>query len=296
MSPSQSVDKKKLLKLILIGGSIFTAIIGIIIGSALFGFHSSLVPAHKQKIYHRFLLKGTYLFDRYSSIQDLPADFRDRWLPRIEEMSTHSKIGVYVGHGMDATPFLPVQLEKLGFRVVRFSQTHPEKMLDCAAIVVPGGHYLPLDWDKTTTTLFLDYVKVGGGFVGICLGVTVAKKIGLISGELEPFPLSGLISCQLTNNPVFKVSSKRSNISFLHMNGRLLTDSCDLKELQPLVVCGNEVLAGTRQFGKGKVVLFSSHPEGGKFEYGNDYVIVEGASLGTLDLLLDAIFYGVQFV
>jgi hypothetical protein len=38
-------------------------------------------------------------------------------------------------------------------------------------------------------------------------------------------------------------------------------------------------------------VLFSSHPEGGKIEYGNRYAMAEGTSLGTMDLLLQAMFF-----
>lgn len=261
---------------------------------AWYGFHISLIPRHDQRFLHKVIVKGTYFLDRYASIQTLPEDFKSRWLPKIEELSRSSKIGVYVGHGMDATPFVPVQLEELGFNVEKINNEHIEKIQACKAIVVPGGYYLPLDWDDKAIKMLSDYVENGGGYVGICLGIFVAQKIGLIKEELEEFPVTGLIPCEIAENNVFRYSPKKKHITLYHMNGKLLNKSYDLNEITPLIFFGKDVVAGTRSYGKGKVVLFSSHPEGGKFEFGNDYVILEGTSLGTMDLLLDAIFYVVN--
>ncbi len=252
------------------------------------GFHMSLTPASDLKSYQKYILKGTYFFDRYDSISKLPDDFKKKWFPLIEEFSRHSRIGVYVGSGMNATPFLPLQLEKLGFDVVRFNNRETDKIHECDLIIFPGGHYNLHDLTDETKNDFIEYVQSGGGYIGICLGVLAAREIGIIKNDLNPWPVTGFIPCKIVDRSILHYSPEISSAIFLHMNGRLLTSETSLK---PLVTFGEEVLAGFRDLGKGRVVLFSSHPEGGKIEYGNDYIILEGSSLKTMDLLLDAIFY-----
>ena len=281
------IKNQRIMRIVL---AVFTVLffLSIFIIGMMMGFHMSLVPASDQKPYQRYILKGTYLFDRYDSISKFPEDFKQRWLPLIEEFSRHSRIGVYVGSGMDATPFLPLQLEKLGFDVVRFNNKETDKIHECDLIIFPGGHYNLHDLTDETKNDFIEYVQSGGGYIGICLGVLAAKEIGLINHGLHTWPVTGFIPCKIVDRSILQYSPEISSVICLHMNGRLLTSETSLKLL---VTFGEEVLAGFRDLGKGRVVLFSSHPEGGKIEYGNDYIILEGSSLKTMDLLLDAIFY-----
>jgi len=281
-------SRKLIFRILTWGTVVGLALLSSMVLGMMLGFHMSLVPANDQKTYQKYILKGTYLFDRLDSVSDMSDDFSKRWLPAIREFSRNSRIGVYVGEGTDATPFLQVQLEKLGFDVIRFSHDEPEDIRQCEAIVFPGGHYDLGKWPSRTKKEFYDYVKNGGGFIGICLGVVAAKEIGLIEGELRPWPVTGFIRCKIIDRTVFQKTPSHSTMTFLHMNGRLLTDEPTLK---PIIMFQQEVLAGYRHFGRGKIVLFSSHPEGGKIEYGNDYIILEGTTLNTMDLLLDAIFY-----
>ncbi|HEY3382158.1 MAG TPA: hypothetical protein VGK32_10350 [Vicinamibacterales bacterium] len=252
------------------------------------GFRISLIPAYQQTAYQKYVVKGSYYLDRRESIDSLPEDFGRLWLPMIREWTRHNTIGVYVGNGINATPFFPNQLESLGFRVVRFGDDDTGAIRECRLIIFPGGHYDVGNIPQETRRTLGRFVEGGGGFIGICLGLVAAKEIGLVEGELVEWPVTGLISGRIVDHTVFKHAPVSTDVTFLHMNGRLLTGAIALK---PLVMLGDEVLAGAREFGKGKVVLFSSHPEGGKIEYGNDYVIAEGTSLHTMDLLLDAIFY-----
>jgi hypothetical protein len=225
------------------------------------------------------------------SIDELPDDFKIRWLDRIDQVKDSLTVGVYTGHGMDATPFFPVQLKKLGFDVVEFDYKHPEKIEGVDVIIFPGGHYMPFDWSDGTADKFAEFVSNGGGFISVCLGSFVAKEIGLITEELEPINFTGLIDTEITDRRVFRYGKNVNNIKLLHMNGRDLAKPASRKEITPIIVHDDIVLAGVKEFGKGKAVLFSSHPEGGKFEYANNYIILEGYDLGTYDLLLDAIFY-----
>lgn len=282
--------KKRNYRIKIIALGIFTVFffLSIFIIGMMMGFHMSLVPASDQKFYQKYILKGTYFIDRYDSIRKLPDDFQQRWLPLIKEFSEHSRIGVYIGSGMNATPFLPLQLEKLGFDVVRFNNRETDKIHECDLIIFPGGHYNLHDLTEDARNDFFEYVQHGGGYIGICLGVLAAKEIGIIKNDLKPWPVTGFIPCKIIDRSILQYSPEISSVIFLHMNGRLLTSETSLK---PLVTFGGEVLAGFRDLGKGRVVLFSSHPEGGKIEYGNDYIILEGSSLKTMDLLLDAIFY-----
>lgn len=273
-----------MLKKGLILGTLLCVLAAVGMAGAIAGFHTALVPALEQKPYHLFLLKAAYALERYESISDLPEEFQARWATRIAALNRQNrKIGVYVGEGTNATPFLPMQLEQMGFSVVRFDMEHIDKIKECSEIIFPGGAY-SLNFSKEAIEALREYVMNGGGFIGVCLGCVASERLGLVSGDMPACDLTGLISCRV-DKTFFGVS--KNELVFLHMNGRILSDV----GLSPLVWWGDNVMAGTKTLGKGRIVLFSSHPEGGKIEYGNRYVLAEGTSLGTMDLLVQAMFY-----
>lgn len=243
----------------------------------IYGYHAALSDSLPVKA----ILKTAYAIERYHSVSDPPDEFMERWEEQINDFSREHRIGVYVGEGTNATPFFPLQLEKMGFDVMRFGHDEFDFIKDCSAIIFPGGHY-SLEWDEQTIRVVREHVSSGGGFIGVCLGCVAAQKMGLIQADLMPCPFTGLVSCK--TDPAF---FGRDKIRFLHMNGRILAKS----DLSPLATWGDNVMAGMKEYGKGRVVLFSSHPEGGKIEYGSRYVLAEGTSLGTMDMLLTAIFY-----
>lgn len=78
--------------------------------------------------------------ERYASISNVSQDFKTRWAGRIGTLNSQKgKIGVYVGEGTNATPFFPIQLEQMGFTVVRFDMKDIEKIKECSEIIFPGG-------------------------------------------------------------------------------------------------------------------------------------------------------------
>jgi len=256
-----------------------------------YGFHVSTIPIYNRNIIHKAILKFTYGIDRLNSIYRIPRDFKERWQKRLDQ--NHDKIiGVYIGHGIDATPFLPIQLKRVGFNVKLISNKNISDIKKCSVFVVPGGHYSPFDLNTDDWKFLSDFVRDGGGYVGICLGVIFAKRIGLIRSDLKNFPFVGLIKNEVLDNEIYTGGYKLPS-QFLHMNGPLLNFSSQFGEITPFLISGDNIFGGHGKYGKGRFVLFSSHPEGGKFEY-DSFVIIEGYSLRTMDMLLDAIFYAMK--
>lgn len=234
------------------------------------------------------VLKAAYAVDRYASISLPPEAFRERWSQRIKAFTRDKSIACYMGEGSNATPILPLQLEKLGFDVVRFGKDELEAIRGCSVIIFPGGRY-SLDWNDEQVRILQGYVRGGSGYIGICFGVVAAQRLGLFDAALRPCPVTGLIDC-VVEPSFFRGSGSPSQLTFLHMNGRIISRG----DIRPLVMWGDHVMGGTRDYDKGRVVLFSSHPEGGKIEFENRYILAEGTTLRTMDLLLDAIFYAAR--
>jgi hypothetical protein len=133
-------------------------------------------------------------------------------------------------------------------------------------LIVPGGGGLNLD-DANRNAL-LDYVRQGGGYVGICGGAISAGRYGLIDARQHTLRVRGGIYSILKPHPITDGYNPRRQLLIAHANGPLFVLREDSDE-EPVITfaIGGEglptfVSAIARRFGDGRVAVFSGHPEG----------------------------------
>ncbi len=134
------------------------------------------------------------------------------------------------------------------------------------ALFVGGGGGLRLD-DANAEAL-RKYVQEGGGYVGICGGAVSAGRYGLIDAERYNFGVRGRVWAKLKEHPVTEGFDIPRKILFPHASGPLFVIKEGSEEI-PVVIfdVGNEPLPTfvnviAKQYGEGRVVVFSGHPEG----------------------------------
>ncbi len=134
------------------------------------------------------------------------------------------------------------------------------------AILVGGGGGLRLD--EANAEALRKYVQDGGGYVGICGGATSAAKYGLIDADRYNFGVRGPVWAKLKEHPVTEGYDIARKVLFPHASGPLFVIKEDSGEV-PVVLfdVGNPPLPTfvnviARQYGEGRIVVFSGHPEG----------------------------------
>jgi hypothetical protein len=131
-------------------------------------------------------------------------------------------------------------------------------------LIVPGGGGLRLT-DENKQAL-LKYVNDGGGYVGICGGATTANQYGLVDCETYRFNVRGPVWVKLRPHPITDGYDTDRMILFPHASGPLLVPRTDDQQTvmtfdvggPPLPTFSHTVV---RTPGKGRVVVFSGHPE-----------------------------------
>lgn len=132
------------------------------------------------------------------------------------------------------------------------------------AVIVPGGGGLNLtDPDKEA---LLRYVREGGGYVGICGGACTAKRYGLINAESYNFGVRGSVWTTLKPHPITEGYDPKHKLLFPHASGPLFVIKEKSEEGIIFFDVGNPPLPSfahtiVKEYGKGRVVVFSGHPE-----------------------------------
>jgi len=140
----------------------------------------------------------------------------------------------------------------------------------CDVILLPGGWYF---FDDEANERVRAFVKGGGGYVGICCGQINACKLGLIDAKM--YSMYGMGPCAITplvgRHPVLRGVAKRGKdgkgwqrIDMLRYNGwpMVLPEKSDTT-MVAAYDRDNELCAiAAADYGKGRVVAFSPHPEG----------------------------------
>jgi len=131
-------------------------------------------------------------------------------------------------------------------------------------LIVPGGGGLRLT-DPNKEAL-LRYVREGGGYVGICGGAITAGRYGLVDAKRYPFDVRGAVKVLLQPHPITKGYDIRPPLLFPHASGPLWV--IEKEDEQPVIMfrVGSPPLPPfahtiAKQYGKGRVVVFSGHPE-----------------------------------
>lgn len=128
-------------------------------------------------------------------------------------------------------------------------------------LLFPGGG--GFDLTEAGAEALRQYLQEGGGFVGICAGCYAAGTYKLIEREFYPFRERGQVEVYLHEHPVTEGYHPRRQIALAHANGPLIQPGEEAEDIlvykvgKPPYVC-----AVAREYGKGRVVAFSAHPEG----------------------------------
>ena len=141
-------------------------------------------------------------------------------------------------------------------------------------VIFPGGHSVAVD--KAARRNVLEFVNAGGGFMGICAGCNFGAGLGLLPLGRKTLRASGMFDMRVVRkHPVthgYQVTARtrkgrpfhyspEGRVRIRYNNGGLLLAE---KGATPLVCFDEEdlyasIVAG--RYGKGRVVLISSHPE-----------------------------------
>ncbi len=130
----------------------------------------------------------------------------------------------------------------------------------------PGGGGLNLT-DESKAAL-QEYVREGGGYVGICGGAVSAVRAGLIEAERYNFGVRGRVWTHLTEHPITEGYDLSRKLLFPHASGPLfvIVEDSDEQSVITFDVGGPPLPTFThtiaRELGAGRVVAFSGHPEG----------------------------------
>jgi hypothetical protein len=163
-----------------------------------------------------------------------------------------------------------------------------------AGLVIPGGgpELYHRDLGKAGIAHLKGFVDAGGGCVGICAGCIFAFQIGLLTGTLFSMPGIGIYRLQNRKpHPIFR-GLRPGSLSLPRVNGPFIEVAAPTRSLADYDPSGRYACIVARNFGKGRVVGFSAHPEGGLGWGGGDYnpwFFFDGKVQNTAPLLLNAI-------
>lgn len=133
-------------------------------------------------------------------------------------------------------------------------------------LFVPGGGGLRLS-DAAAEALRA-YIRQGGGYVGICGGAVTASDYGLIEATRYKFNVRGPVWNRLQEHPITEGYDLARMVLFPHASGPLYVIEPSQEDHVPVAIfdVGDPplpVFVNTiaRRMGKGRIVVFSGHPE-----------------------------------
>lgn len=195
---------------------------------------------------------------------------------------TKPRLGVYAQKGQTMTEDVFPLLVHFGYR---FTALHAEDVAqikpgDFEVLLCPGGWYFFKDKPERAKAV-QTFVREGGGYVGICCGQINACQLGLIPAEM--YSLYGIGPTRIEpvdgNHPVLRGIAKKSEkawrqwdpLIMLRYNGwpMLLREGAHM--IAAYDIDKKLAAIAAAQYGKGRAVGFSPHPEGkrcnpGEFE------------------------------
>ena len=213
----------------------------------------------------------------------------------IERFVAQRKIGLLTwlnGHGPRWTKL---------FGVLPLVQIKPETMAPAdldqfAVLLAPGGG--KDDYSKEQWAAIVDFVRRGRGYVGICKGAYDAARRQLLSFQGHPFREEGITEVRLHEHPVAEGYDLSRALPMHHGNGPLMEPGPEATPVGTFNIGPREakysaVLAGVMPGGKGRVVVFSTHPYGGVVGHGpaGKSVHISGRELNTERLLINALLW-----
>lgn len=188
-----------------------------------------------------------------------------------DRLFNHMKFAFLHGRHQSILNWTDVRFEAMGLPVpdaIYETDLVTTDLSQYDVLLAGGGGGFRMD-DENIEAL-RQYVQAGGGYVGICGGAHSANKYGLI--EADRYSLSGVrgsVRCILAQHPITEGYDISQKLWMSHASGGLFVIKEGSDEV-PVVLF--DLLRDTdlptlvnviaRQYGEGRVVVFSSHPEG----------------------------------
>jgi len=221
-------------------------------------------------------------------------------VPFVMQGCKAQKVAIYAGIGAALAKDVELALGKIKVTYQRIGESDIKrnKLKDYSILTIPGGYtqeyvrVLSGDGFKNIR----EFVRNGGTYIGICAGAYIATSrvevpdhpigIGIIDIDNKRETDMRIRSIEIVNpnHPIAKGCPSKINIWY--QNGPMISPG---NNVDVIAIYENNVAAiVVSTHGKGKVIIFSPHPEGsieGK---------VDPEKLGTLKLLRNAIDFAVQ--
>lgn len=157
----------------------------------------------------------------------------------------------------------------------------------------PGGGY---QTTKDEDEIIRNYVRAGGGYVGVCAGANYAGKARLLNMTTHSLKNQGLVSVGVKPHPITQGFS--GEVMIHHGNGPIMVpgEGCEvvgsfmIGQNFPIVTAA--IVAGAHE--KGRAVAFGPHPTGGGVAFEGNGTKFSGSELGTDPLLVNALLWAAR--
>ena len=187
------------------------------------------------------------------------------------------------------------------FGVVPLVRLRPETMkpedlepLDVLYAPAGGGD----DYTKEQWAAIVDFVRRGGGYVGVCKGAFCAARKKILDFKAHGFGEEGITPVDLMEHPITEGYDTTQVIHMHHGNGPLMVPGPGVTivgrfRIGPKEANHSAILAGVMPGGKGRVVVFSPHPTGGSvgLKSSGKMIPVSWRELHTDRLLINAFLW-----
>lgn len=178
---------------------------------------------------------------------------------------------IYSGKGAVLFPDVAYTLGllKIDYTTVDETKIKSGALLESQVFIVPGGYtpeYMPAFGEKGKEAV-RSFVKNGGGYIGICAGAYIVTSKVEVPGKPEGLGIIDIENIRksgrgkkriyLAQHPITEGLGKELEIYY--QNGPNIIAGQDVTEVARYKGGKSAVVAGN--FGEGKVVIFSPHPE-----------------------------------
>lgn len=207
------------------------------------------------------------------------------------------KVALYSGKGASLARDVEKALKILDipYDKIEESDMKSECLPKYSVMIIPGG----LTGEMVSGLKGLgyrslrEYVKNGGGFIGICAGAYLAPKrvnisgypegLGIIDIENERLQGLGMHLVRIEGKHPVTKGYESQELPMFRLNGPMMIPGKSVEVLAKYVGDNDFAAIVTSKYGEGRVVLFGVHPEG-SIEHK-----VDPEELGTTDMLKNAI-------
>lgn len=194
-----------------------------------------------------------------------------------EKNMTGKKICLYSGSGGELAENVGFALRKLDIAYDKLNgkDIGQGELESCSVLIIPGGYT-----KKAVNTLegggftkIREFMAKGGGYIGICAGAYLASGRVNVSGKPDGVGVADIKNVRKSDSGMRRIHLKthqitrglKGGLKIYRQNGPeiVLPEGSKMNKVATYQNGKGAIVAGP--YGKGKVVIFSPHPEGMKF-------------------------------